>query len=69
LARLDVATPIAIDAVVTVVLDFVTTAPNNGGTNFYGTLNHDGQTLALVTAYPHLAMLNNGVWDTSVPDS
>jgi aminopeptidase N len=69
LARLDVATPIAIDAVVTVVLDFVTTAPNNGGTNFYGTLNHDGQTLALVTAYPHLAMLNNGVWDTAVPDS
>lgn len=69
LARLDLATPIAPDAMVTVVLDFVTTAPNNGGTNIYGTLNHDGQTLALVTAYPQLAMLSNGVWDTTVPDS
>jgi hypothetical protein len=69
LARLDVATPIAPDALVTVVLQFVTTAPNNGGTKLYGTLNYDGQTLALATAYPQLAMLNNGQWDTTIPDS
>jgi len=60
LARLDVATAIAPDALATVVLQFVTTAPNNGGTKLYGTLNYDGQTLALATAYPQLAMLNNG---------
>jgi aminopeptidase N len=69
LARLDLATPIANGTQVTVVLKFITTAPNNGGTSLYGTLNQDGQTLSLTSAYPHLANNTNGVWDTTVPNT
>lgn len=69
LARLDVRTPIATNAIVTVVVSFTTTAANNGGEDVYGTLNSDGQTLALAMAYPLLAMHTNGTWDTTTPDT
>lgn len=69
LARLDMRTPIAKNATVTVVVSFTTTAANNGGENVYGTLNSDGQTIALAMAYPLLAMHTNGTWDTTVPDT
>lgn len=69
LARLDLATPLPTNATVTVVLKFVTTAANNGGENVFGTLNSDGQTLALAMAYPLLANYTNGVWDTAVPNT
>lgn len=69
LARLDMRTAIAPRAQTTVVLLFETTAPRYAGTTLYGTLNYDGATLALATAYPQLAMLNNAQWDTAVPDS
>lgn len=69
LARLDVSTPIAANASVTVVVNFTTTAANNGGTDVYGTLNSDGQTVALAMAYPLLAINTNGTWDTTVPDT
>jgi len=69
LARLDVSTPIAANASVTAVVNFTTTAANNGGTDVYGTLNSDGQTVALAMAYPLLAINTNGTWDTTVPDT
>ena len=62
LARLDVSTPIAANASVTAVVNFTTTAANNGGTDVYGTLNSDGQTVALAMAYPLLAINTNGTW-------
>ncbi len=69
LARLDIRTPIAKNATVTVVVSFTTTAANNGGEAVYGTLNSDGQTVALAMAYPLLAINTNGTWDTAVPDT
>ncbi|MFM7678672.1 MAG: hypothetical protein ACKO83_07450, partial [Roseiflexaceae bacterium] len=69
LARLDLATALPINSLVTVVLSFVTTAANNGGEDVFGTLNSDGQTIALAMAYPLLANTTNGVWDTAVPDT
>ncbi|NBU63962.1 MAG: hypothetical protein EBS29_05600, partial [Chloroflexia bacterium] len=38
IARLDLTTPIAVDATTTVVLDFVTTVPKKGGAKLFGTL-------------------------------
>jgi len=69
LARLDLATPIANGAQVSVVLNFVTTAPGSNGASLYGTLYQDGQTMSLASAYPLLANNTNGVWDTTVPNT
>ena len=69
LAQLDLAPPIANGAQVTVVLNFVTTAPGSNGASLYGTLYNDGQTMALATAYPLLANNSNGVWDVAVPNT
>lgn len=69
LARLDLATPIANGAQVSVVLNFVTTVPGSNGSSLYGTLYQDGQTMALASAYPLLANNTNGVWDLAVPNT
>ncbi len=69
IARLDFPAPIAIDATTTVTLDFVTTVPNEGGADLFGTLYFDGQSISLPTAYPLLANTQAGAWDLAIPDS
>lgn len=69
IARIDLPTPIAIDATTTVTLDFVTTVPNEGGEDLFGTLYFDGQSISLPTAYPLLANTQAGAWDLAIPDS
>lgn len=69
IARLDFPAPIAIDATTTVTLDFVTTVPNEGGADLFGTLYFDGQSISLPTAYPLLANTQGGDWDLAIPNS
>ena len=69
LARLDLTTPITNGTQVSVVLNFVTTAPGSNGASLYGTIYQDGQTMSLASAYPLLANNTNGVWDVAVPNT
>lgn len=69
IARFDLPAPIAIDATTTVTLDFVTTVPNKGGDNLFGTLYFDGQSMSMPTAYPLLANTYGGAWDLAIPNS
>ena len=69
IARIDLPTPIAIDATTMVTLDFVTTVPNKGGDDLFGTLYFDKHSLSLPTAYPLLANTQAGAWDLAIPDS
>lgn len=69
IARLDLTDPIAVDAITQVVLDFVTTVPNEGGKDLFGTLYFDGQSISLPSAYPLLANTQAGAWDLAIPDS
>lgn len=69
IARLDLTTPIAVDATTQVVLDFVTTVPNEGGADLFGTLYFDGHIISLPSAYPLLANTQAGAWDLAIPNS
>ncbi len=63
------AKPLAAGKSVTLQISFTTTAPTNADTNLFGTLVWDGTTLSLPYAYPMIAYLRGGVWDTAIPDS
>ena len=69
IAHLELPVPIAIDATTTVTLDFVTTVPNEGGADLFGTLYFDGHIISLPSAYPLLANTQAGAWDLALPDS
>lgn len=69
IARLDLTTPIAVDATTTVVLDFVTTVPKKGGSKLFGTLYFDKKSMSMPSAYPLLANIEGGTWDLAVPNS
>ncbi len=63
------ATPLAAGKSVSIQMGFTTTAPTNTDTNLFGTMVSDGTTLSLPYAYPMVAFLRGGVWDTAIPDS
>ncbi len=54
---------------VTLQIGFTTTAPTNADSNLFGTLVWDGTTLSMPYAYPMIAYLRGGMWDTTIPDS
>jgi len=61
-------TPLAAGKSVTLLIDFTTTAPTVDP-DLFGTLVWDGTTLSMPYAYPMIAYLRGGVWDTAIPDS
>lgn len=63
------ATPLAAGKSVSIQMGFTTTAPTNTDTNLFGTMVSDGTTLSMPYAYPMVAFLRGGVWDTAIPDS
>jgi hypothetical protein len=63
------ATPLAAGKSVSIQMGFTTIAPTNSDTNLFGTMVSDGTTLSLPYAYPMVAFLRGGVWDTAIPDS
>ena len=63
------ATPLAAGKSVSIQMGFTTTAPTNTDTNLFGTMVSDGTTLSMPYAYPMIAYLRGGVWDTAIPDS
>ena len=63
------ATPLAAGKSVSIQMGFTTIAPTNTDTNLFGTMVSDGTTLSMPYAYPMIAYLRGGVWDTAIPDS
>lgn len=63
------ATPLAAGKSISISMGFTTTAPTNTDPNLFGTLVSDGTTLSMPYAYPMVAFLRGGVWDTAIPDS
>jgi hypothetical protein len=63
------ATPLAAGKSVSIQMGFTTTAPTDTDTNLFGTMVSDGTTLSMPYAYPMIAFLRGGVWDTAIPDS
>ncbi len=63
------ATPLEAGKSVSLSMGFTTTAPTNTDTNLFGTMVSDGTTLSMPYAYPMVAFLRGGVWDTAIPDS
>ncbi len=63
------ATPLAAGKSVSIQMGFTTTAPTNTDPNLFGTMVSDGTTLSMPYAYPMVAFLRGGVWDTAIPDS
>lgn len=52
-------------ATLTVTLDFAARAPENASRTRYGAFNKESGVLALASAYPLVAVVRGGVWDTA----
>jgi hypothetical protein len=69
LVRLPLAKPLGIGETRTITLDFRTTVPANAGRSYYGAFNLQNSVFALASAYPIIAMVRDGVWDITPPDT
>ena len=61
--------PLAPGERLTLSCDFVTQIPWNVGRTLYGAFNHDGQSMALASAYPMVAEYGPAGWEIDIPDT
>jgi aminopeptidase N len=64
LLRVRLAEPLQPGAALTITLDFAARAPENASRTRYGAFNKENGVLALASAYPLVAVVRGGVWDT-----
>ncbi len=69
LLRIQLAQRLAVTATTEVLIAFSTKVPANAGHRFYGAFNLQNSVLALASAYPLVAMVHDGIWDTATPDT
>jgi aminopeptidase N len=69
LLRINLPQPLQPGEQATINLDFRTTAPANAGRSYYGAFNLQNSVFALASAYPIIAMVQNGTWDIAPPDT
>lgn len=69
LLRLELPTPLQPGATATVELEFQTRAPLGVSRSAYGAFNKEAGVLALASAFPIVAIVRGGVWDTGPIDT
>lgn len=69
IAMITLPRPLAPGERVTLSCDFVTQIPWNVGRTLYGAFNHDGQSMALASAYPMVAEYGPNGWEIDIPDT
>lgn len=68
LLRVNLPQPLAPGASASLRLGFTTSAPLGASRSKYGAFNSEAGVLAMASAYPTLAVVRGGLWDTERPD-
>jgi aminopeptidase N len=69
LMRVDLPQPLQAGASAAIGMRFTATAPANASQRAYGAFNLEGGVFALASAYPMLAIIRDGAWQTGVPSA